>query len=256
MMRNLNFIANEAYRFKIVFEKEDGSFHAFYFDAQSSEQVEKGVEITSHPTTIGRNITDNAYPTPITISVGVRVAYVESRNRPQGENLTWFGNRKEAIDALENLRLNNNVCTIYTRHTLYENMVLSSVGHSNTGRNQLNLDIMLEFQEIRFNEYQDFVVTEEDVAFGVNSDSPLDGSIESEVNRQGKIAETAGTVATGGALVGASIFAISAIKGAKSGAIAGAKAGLIGGVKGAFIGALAGAVIGVVTGVLITKESG
>ena len=240
-MNNLNFIAEKAYRFKIVLEREDGSFHAYYFDAQRRENVFENVNITSHPTTIGRNITDNAYPEPITLSASVRVAYVESRKRPQGENFTWFGDRKAAIDALEELRLNNNVCTIYTRHTMYENMVLKSVNKSNEGRNQLNLDIDLEFQEIRFNEYQDYEVTEEDISYGVDGDTIPDGSIEEEADGAG-VGETAARTAGTGATLGL-------IGGAVLGAKKGAKAGAIGGIKGAAAGAIVGGIVGVTIGI-------
>ena len=235
-MRNLNYIDENVYRFRISFQKNDGNFYSYYFDAQESEDVMEKSEITEHPTSEGLNIADNTYPLPRNINIKVLVAYINTGKRPSGEFYTWFGNREDALNSLRDLRINGTVCTLYTKHKIYENMVLQQVSTNNSGNIQLDLPISLSFKEVRFAQYKGYVVTENEAMY-VDDASESDSNVISKTN-----GDLVGDIANELIPIGTTLVGVAA--GAKIGAVIGSVGGPIGSLGGAVIGGIIGAAIG------------
>jgi len=185
MLNNLNYIDNGVYRFRISFQNDDGNYYSYYFDAIQSENVIMQSNITEHPTTKGINIADNTYPNPIEINASVLISYLDTGKRYSGDYFTWFGDRTNAINSLRSLKDNGIVCTVYTKHNIYENMVIQNISTNNSGKEQLNLPLSLSFKEVRFANYTGYIVTEEEAIYNDTSTTDSDTQILSQSTLQG-----------------------------------------------------------------------
>lgn len=124
---------------------KDAESGVLTFDATMNESGTDAIEVTKHPVEQGIEITDHSQPEPTKLSLsGVFT------NTPLGDDSPEVNRDIRLYESLRALQAKREPVTVVTGIRIYQDMIITSVGGARDSGSGQEINVTVEFQQVRF----------------------------------------------------------------------------------------------------------